>query len=181
MGQRPALTVRSTITTGDEPVATSREMKSALRSKRLLRDVHVELRVQRRSSLAPARAHLLFGSDVKIAGRYQGFRPLDLDQHHRLDWILCAFLPVDPLRRLAIDIVVAVELRATEESVTASRELLDDVDLMCFARAPAFANPYAPRADRLKFRLSRTAREDCPLRTTLMRNGGSSSAACGVQ
>src|SRR5438445_4550427 len=98
-------------------------------AKRLPGQVLLELRVERRSSLPPIRAHLLFGPDVDVARRNQLLRPLDLDQHYSFDRIPGAFLSEDPLRRLAKDFVITMQLRATEESVYTSPHLLHDVDL----------------------------------------------------
>ena len=98
-------------------------------AKGILCDVRFELLVERCPSLAPVGAHLLFGTDVEVAGRDQRFRSLDFDQDDCFDWILVAFLAVDPLGRLAVNVVTAVQLRPPKEPVSSSRKLLDDVHL----------------------------------------------------
>ena len=91
-----------------KPLAGTRKLQLK-RPKRLPGHVLLELRVKRRSSLPPIRAHLLFGPDVNVAGRNQLFRPLDLDQHYSFDRIPGAFLSEDPLRRLAKDFEATVD------------------------------------------------------------------------
>ena len=54
----------------------------SIRARRLLRDVMLELGVERRAPLTLGRAHLRFGPGVQIAGRDYLFRSLDLDKHH---------------------------------------------------------------------------------------------------
>src|SRR5437016_1340184 len=100
-----------------------------LRTKRLLCDVPLELCVECRASVAPDGAHLLLGFHMEIAGRDQGFRSLDLDEHHCFNRVLRSFLAVYPLRRFEENIVAPVQLGASEKPVTAPRQLLDHVDL----------------------------------------------------
>src|SRR6186713_2316321 len=91
--------------------------------------VLVELFIERRSALLPGDAHFFFGLDVDVAGRPNRFRALDFDQDYSLDGILRTFFPVDPPSCFPIDIVIVMHLRASEETIAASRELVDDVDL----------------------------------------------------